>query len=64
MTTERRNITAPPDWWSAFEAAAEAEGRTLSEWLREAGRNRLPKRMARSLSEPRSRGGDMKGGRE
>lgn len=33
MTSERRSITQPADWWEAFEEAAKAEGTTLSEWI-------------------------------
>lgn len=33
MTSERKNITQPTDWWAAFEAAAQAEGVSLSEWV-------------------------------
>ena len=35
MTTERRNITQPADWWAAFEKQAENEGNTLSCWIGE-----------------------------
>lgn len=29
----RKNITQPSDWWAAFEKAAAAEGKNLSEWM-------------------------------
>lgn len=55
MTThERRNVTAPPDWWAAFEKAAEKDGKTVSEWLRDAGLAQLPKTVRAQLSEPRA----------
>ncbi len=33
MKHERRNISAPPDWWAAFKAQAERQDMTLSEWV-------------------------------
>jgi hypothetical protein len=35
MSSERRNITQPADWWAAFEIQAKGEGLTLSEWMGE-----------------------------
>jgi len=54
--TIRRNITAPQDWWTAFLAAAAKEGKSLSEWLRDAGAAKLPKSIRGGLSRPRSEG--------
>ncbi len=51
----RRYLTQPPDWWDAFEAAAQAAGMSLSEWLGEAGKKLLPKEVKNQLSE-RTRG--------
>lgn len=48
--SERRNITQPADWWAAIEAAAAAEGVTVSEWIGEACRKRLPASVRRELS--------------
>ena len=42
MTNERKNITQPADWWSAFEEAAKAEGLTLSAWVGQACVFQLP----------------------
>lgn len=42
MLCERRNITQPADWLAAIEAAAAADGVTVSEWIGEACRKRLP----------------------
>jgi len=53
MDAERRNITAPPDWWQAFEVAAAKEGKSLSEWIRDAGLSKLPRAIQDKLSEPR-----------
>ena len=33
MTTTRKNISQPADWWLAFEAQATTMGCTLSEWI-------------------------------
>jgi hypothetical protein len=38
MKSERKNICQPTDWWTAFAAAAQSEGLTMSEWLGNAGR--------------------------
>jgi len=51
MTSERRNITQPADWWAAFEVAAKAEGVNLSEWAGDCMRANLPKDVASGLSE-------------
>ena len=50
MTTDRRNITEPSDWWEAFEAAATASGMTLSAWMGDACVKQLPKTVAKKLS--------------
>lgn len=51
MTNERKNITQPSDWWAAFEAHAKAEGLTLSAWLGEAAKAKLPPKLAKKLTE-------------
>lgn len=51
MTNERKNITQPPDWWAAFEAQAQAEGKTLAEWIGEACKAKLPAKVAKKLSD-------------
>jgi hypothetical protein len=43
MTSHRRNITQPEDWWAAFEKQANAEGMTLSEWVGWACKAKLPR---------------------
>jgi hypothetical protein len=43
-------INAPPDWWKAFERAAQAEGTSVSAWLSEAGRAKLPSFVRKTLS--------------
>jgi hypothetical protein len=48
--SERRNITQPADWWVAIEAAAQAAGVTVSEWIGEACRKRLSVSVRRGLS--------------
>jgi len=52
----RRNITQPPDWWDAFEAAAAKEGMSLAAWLGDAARDKLPARVRRKLSPRRTAG--------
>jgi len=51
MSSERRNLTEPGDWWSAFEAQATADGHTLSEWAGDCMRANLPKDVAAVLTE-------------
>ena len=51
MTNERKHITQPEDWWAAFKAEADKQGVSLAEWLGEAGKSRLPKRVSAKLSE-------------
>lgn len=46
----RKNITQPADWWAAFESAAKAEGKTLSEWIGDVARKSLGK-AGKQLSE-------------
>lgn len=50
MISVRKNITQPADWWAAIENAARAEGITISEWIGNACRKRLPTPIRRSLS--------------
>jgi len=56
MSSDRKNITQPVDWWDAFEAAAAAEGVSLAEWLGACGVANLPKDVAAKLSERGTRG--------
>ena len=51
QATERRNITQPADWWAAFEAQAQREGLTLSEWIGECCRVYLEPGVNSGLSE-------------
>ena len=51
MSSERRNITQPADWWVAFELQAKAEGLTLSEWVGECCRVYVEKGVNNGLSE-------------
>lgn len=51
MTNDRKNITQPADWWAAFEEAASKEGLTLSAWIGEACKARLPVKVAKKLTE-------------
>lgn len=49
-------ITLPPDWLEAFRLAARRDGLSLSRWLAESGRTRLPAAARKRLSEPRKQG--------
>ena len=51
MTNERKNITQPADWWAAWLAAADKEGKTLSAWIGEQCNAALSKRAATKLTE-------------
>lgn len=51
MTSERRNLTQPDDWWAAFECQARTDGQTLSEWAGDCMRVNLPKDASEGLSE-------------
>ena len=51
MTSERKNITQPGDWWLTFHEAAEKAGKTLSEWIGDCCVASLPKRSQAKLSE-------------
>ncbi len=59
--TERRLLSMPPDWWAAFAEAATDSGETLSEWLGEAGRKRLPADKRKVLTERKKPGRPAKG---
>lgn len=56
MKTERRLISAPPDWWEAFTKAATRSGSSLSEWIRDAAAARLTQSARQRLSEPKTVG--------
>ena len=51
MTTTRKNITQPADWWVAFEIQAKSEGLTLSEWIGECCRVYIEPGINSALSE-------------
>lgn len=48
---ERRNISQPESWWSAFKAAADRADLSLSEWMGEQCRAALPKKEQAKLSD-------------
>ena len=50
MSSERKNITQPADWWAAFEDQAKREGKSLSEWVGDCCTGQLPQRIAKTLS--------------
>ena len=49
--SERRNVSQPADWWAAFEAQAQQDEQTLSEWLGDCGLANLPRDERKRLSE-------------
>lgn len=49
-------INLPDDHREAWKAAAEAEGITVAEWVRNACSEALPKKVRAKLSEPAKRG--------
>ena len=51
MSSDRRNLTEPGDWWAAFERQAKADGQTLSEWAGDCMRANIPKDVAAGFSE-------------
>lgn len=53
---KQRVIVNPPEWWEAFEAQAEAEGMSLSQFAGAAMLDRLPHRIRRELPERAGRG--------
>jgi hypothetical protein len=51
MTSERKNIAEPSEWWKAAEAAAKKENKSLSEWIGEAILEKLPAKVRSKLPE-------------
>jgi len=51
VSTTRKNITQPADWWAAFEQQAQKQGLSLSEWAGDCMRANLPVKVNRKLSE-------------
>jgi len=56
IRSSRLNITLPPDWRQAFQAAAKKDGLPLSDWLRQCGAANLPESVQKRLSEPQKPG--------
>ncbi len=52
----RKNITQPADWWAAWKAAADAEGKSLSEWIGLQCNAALQAKTQRKLSDRGTRG--------
>ena len=53
---ERKNLSMPPAWWDAFQRAADAAGKTLSEWVGDACSAKLPAAERKRLPTRTSRG--------
>ena len=56
LPAEVRMISAPPDWFAAFDRAAESSGKLFSEFVRESVATQLPASVRGKLSAPRKRG--------
>lgn len=56
MTSKRLFITEPEEWIAAAKAAAEKEGKSLSEWIGEAMLAKLPAKVRAKLPERPSEG--------
>lgn len=54
--SDRRSITMPSAWWTAFSAAASKAGVPLSEWIGRACRRALPRDVRELLGERRRAG--------
>lgn len=54
--TNRVNVTLPADWEAAMKAQAEAEGVSLSAWLRDCAAANLEASVRQKLSRPKSAG--------
>lgn len=51
MTTERKNLTQPSDWWAAFADQAAQDNVSLSEWVGECCRAAVDTRTRQRLSD-------------
>jgi len=60
----RRNLSQPPEYWAAWEAAADAEGMSLSRWIEWACNAQLPLSVQRKLPERPRHGGNRRGKRD
>lgn len=49
--TQRSSMVQPADWWAAVDEAAKAESMSRAEWIYEAVKSRLPKKVAAKLSD-------------
>ena len=55
MTTERKNISQPRDWWRAFKNEADREGLSLSTWIGKTCRDAIRKPETLSKRPPANR---------
>ena len=55
--SDRKNIVQPADWWTAFNAAARSEGKSLSEWMGDCCCQSLPRVVRTTLTARPGRGG-------
>lgn len=61
--SERRNLTQPPEYWAAFQAAADKAGQTLSEWVGDRCLDALPQSQRKKLPDRRDPGGAWRVGK-
>lgn len=54
--SERKNISAPPDHWAAWQAMADAAGLSLSDWMGRQCNAALPTSARRGLAARRAAG--------
>lgn len=51
MTSKPKTLTEPEEWWAAFQAQADKEGKTLAEWMGEQCLKGLPEKVRKKLPE-------------
>lgn len=56
MTSERKNIVQPTEWWDAAEQEARKQGKSLSEWIGDRILEGLPVKIRKQLPERESAG--------
>lgn len=62
MTSERKNIVQPKEWWEAADTQAKKEKKSLSEWIGDLILGALPERTRAKLPQRPSEGRPKKDG--
>jgi hypothetical protein len=60
----RRNLSQPPEYWTAWESTADKLGMSLSEWIASVCNAQLPLSVQRKLPERPRHGGNRRGKRD